>query len=108
MSNHNKEESNKAETDIFTYMDPPKAGNGSHAEEYRRFRVFVVTQGVICQDIRHFGGKGHGDPEKDHDGAWYLCLDPEVSLQRSSCIVYSIGYVVKYNLVLLPRVLGGE
>ena len=90
----------KAETDIFTYVEPPQAGGGSYGEELRRFRLFLSTQGVICQDIRHFGGAQNKDPnpELDHDGAWYLCLDPEASLQPKSCIVYSIGYVVVYIL----------
>lgn len=110
-SNHNKDESNKPkmttakpESDIFTYILPSKAGSGSYADELRRFRLFVSTQGVICQDIRHFGGRRieNEDPEMDHDGAWYLCLDPEVSLKPKSCIVYSAGYVVKHITIICP------
>ena len=109
--NSNKDESDKPkmskakpESDIFTYILPSKAGSGSYAEELRRFRLFVSTQGVICQDIRHFGGQRieNEDPEMDHDGAWYLCLDLEVSLKPKSCIVYSAGYVVKHITIICP------
>ena len=80
--------------DIFSYIDPPIAGTGSYNEEMRRYDLFLSTQGVICRNIRHFGGqyrKNKNPPAYDPDGAWYLCLDPEVSLKRGSCIVYSIG-----------------
>jgi hypothetical protein len=71
------------------------AGTGSYDDEMRRYNLFMSSQGVICQNIRHFGGKYMKDknpPEFDPDGSWYLCLDPEVSLWPGSCIVYSIGY----------------
>ena len=83
--------------DIFKYKDPPIAGTGSYNEELRRFGLFTSSQGVICQNIRHFGGiymQNQNPPEFDPDGSWYLCLDPEVSLRPGSCIVYSIGYVL--------------
>ena len=94
--------------DIFTYKDPPMAGTGSYDEELRRYNIFMSTQGVICQNIRHFGGiymKNKDPPEFDPDGSWYLCLDPEVSLRAGSCIVYSVGYVlsvvIKLNTTLV-------
>lgn len=80
--------------DIFTYKVPPVAGTGSYDEEMRRYNLFVSSQGVICENIHHFGGtymKNKDPPEFDPDGSWYLCLDPEVSLVPGSCIVYSIG-----------------
>ena len=83
-----------ATDDIFKYKDPPIAGTGSYADEMRRYNLFMSRQGVICQNIRHFGGKYIKDrnpPEYDPDGTWYLCLDPEVSLKPEYCIVYSIG-----------------
>ena len=84
----------KPASNIFTYIHPPEAGNGSYADELQRFRLFVSSQGVICQNIHHFGGryfKKRKPPDDDPDGTWYLCLDPEVSLKPKSCIVYSIG-----------------
>ena len=83
-----------AQVDIFTYQEPPMAGKGTYEEELRRYRLSVSRHGVICQDIRHFGGvygKGRDPPEYEPDGTWYLCLDPEASLTPKSCIVYSIG-----------------
>ena len=80
--------------DIFAYKEPPMAGKGTFEEEFRRLKLFLLRQGVICQNIRHFGGKyaiHFQPPEYDPDGAWYLCLDPEVGLTPGSCIVYSIG-----------------
>ncbi len=85
---------NTTQDGIFTYQEPPMAGRGTYEEELRRFRLFVSRRGVICQDIRHFGGqykKGYDPPEYEPDGTWYLCLDPEASLTPKSCIVYSIG-----------------
>lgn len=84
----------KPASNIFTYVHPPKAGNGSYVHELQRFRMFMSSQGVICQNIRHFGGKyfmKRKPPDDDPDGTWYLCLDPEISLDPKSCIVYSIG-----------------
>ena len=72
------------------------AGSGSYDEELRRYNLFMSSQGVICQRIRHFGGiyhTGKGPPEFDPDGSWYICLDPEVLLIPGRCVVYSIGYV---------------
>ena len=92
----------KPKSNIFTFVNPPKAGNGSYAQEFQRFKLFMSTQGAICQNIRHFGGKyGENRNPADHDpdGAWNICLDPEVSLDSKSCIVYSVGYVAMYNLV---------
>ncbi|XP_028397120.1 uncharacterized protein LOC114520958 isoform X3 [Dendronephthya gigantea] len=81
--------------DIFFYKDPPIAGRvGSYGEEMHRYDLFMSTQGVVCKNIRHFGGKymkNKDPPEFDPDGTWYLCLDPEVGLTPGSCIVYSIG-----------------
>ncbi len=73
------------------------AGKGTYEEELRRYRLFVSRHGVICTNIRHFGGHygmGGSPPEQDPDGTWYLCLDPEASLTPKSCIVYSLGYVL--------------
>ncbi|XP_028397116.1 methyltransferase-like protein 24 isoform X1 [Dendronephthya gigantea] len=81
--------------DIFSYKEPPIAGRiGSYTEEMRRYDLFMATQGVVCKNIRHFGGvyrENKGPPEFDPDGLWNLCLDREVGLTRGSCIVYSIG-----------------
>ena len=93
-SNVSNKNRSKTAVDIFNYVDPPIAGTGSYAEEKRRYDLFMASQGVICQNIRHFGGKYMKDknpPEFDPDGSWYLCLDPEVSLRPGSCIVYSVG-----------------
>ena len=79
---------------MFAYKEPPVAGKGTYEEEMRRYRLFLYRHGVICTNIRHFGGhyrKGYDPPENDPDGAWYLCVDPEASLTPGSCIVYSIG-----------------
>ena len=94
-----------AESEIFTYKDPPKAGTGSYDDEMRRYNLFMSSQGVICQNIRHFGGmymQNKNPPEFDPDGSWYLCLDPEVALRPGSCIVYSIGYVLSYLIIDPP------
>lgn len=86
--------SSRDTTNIFTYKEPKVAGQGTFDEEMTRYKLHMSSQGVVCQNIRHFGGvymKDKNPPEFDPDGMWYLCLDPEVKLKRGSCIVYSIG-----------------
>ena len=80
--------------DLFKYVEPDMAGSGNYEEELRRYNLFMSSQGIICQNIRHFGGmymRFKDPPEFDPDGAWYLCLDPEIELKRHKCVVYSVG-----------------
>ena len=79
---------------VEMHIEPDMAGSGNYEEELRRYNLFMSSQGIICQNIRHFGGmymRFKDPPEFDPDGAWYLCLDPEIELKRHKCVVYSVG-----------------
>lgn len=83
-----------AQTDVFSYVAPPKTVSGTVREELARFELYLSTQGAICQKLGHFGGqlaKSKPYPEYDPDGMWFVCLDKEAAPVANNCIVYSFG-----------------
>ena len=81
--------------DMFTYREEAPAGTGTYGEEMDRLRRHLATQGAVCVDIRRIGGAQPKPPkprrQHEPDGAWEVCFDKEMRLNRQGCNVYSFG-----------------